>query len=48
MFGKATCKLCDNNVRFALRHLKEKHPETLNDKHIIKLNMSRIMEKYFE
>jgi hypothetical protein len=47
MFGKATCKLCGNNVRFALRHLKEKHPETLNDKDVIQLKMSRIMEKYF-
>jgi hypothetical protein len=48
MFGKARCKLCGNNVRFALRHLKEKHPETLDDKDVIKLNMLRIMEKYFE
>ena len=47
MFGKAKCKLCNNNVRFALRHLKEKHPETLKDTDVIKLNMSRIMEKYF-
>jgi hypothetical protein len=48
VFGKARCKLCGNNVRFALRHLKEKHPETLNDKDVIQLNMSRIMKKYFE
>jgi hypothetical protein len=48
MFGKARCKLCGNNVRFALRHLKEKHPETLYDKDVIKLNMLRIMKKYFE
>jgi hypothetical protein len=48
VFGKARCKLCGNNVRFALRHLKEKHPETLNDKDVIKLNMPRIMKKYFE
>jgi hypothetical protein len=48
VFGKARCKLCGNNVRFALRHLKEKHPETLNDKDVIELNMSRIMKKYFE
>jgi hypothetical protein len=47
LFGKAKCKLCNNNVRFALRHLKEKHPETLKDTDVIKLNMSRIMEKYF-
>jgi hypothetical protein len=43
MFGKAKCKLCGDNVRFALRHLKERHPETLKDRDIIKLNMSRIM-----
>ena len=23
MFGKAKCKLCGDNVRFVLRHLKE-------------------------
>jgi hypothetical protein len=48
MFGKARCKLCGKNVRFALRHLKEKHSEILNDEDLIKLHMSRIMEKYFE
>ena len=47
MFGKAKCKLCGDNVRFALRHLNEKHPETLKDTDVIKLNMSRIMEKFF-
>jgi hypothetical protein len=47
MFGKAKCKLCGDNVRFILKHLKEKHPETLNDKDVIQLKMSRIMEKYF-
>ena len=46
MFGKAKCKLCGDSVRFALRYLKEKHPETLRD--VIKLNMSRIMEKFFK
>jgi hypothetical protein len=47
MFDKAKCKLCGDNVRFALRHLKKEHPETLTDKDVIKLNMSKIMEKYF-
>ena len=47
MFGKAKCKLCGDNVRFVLRYLKEKHPETLKDTDVIKLNMSRIMEKFF-
>lgn len=46
MFGKAKCKLCGDNVRFALRHLKEKHPETLQDRDVIKLNMSRIMKNF--
>jgi hypothetical protein len=47
MFGKAKCKLCGDNVRFVLRHLKEKHPETLKDTDVIELNMSRIMKKFF-
>ena len=25
MFGKAKCKLCGKNVRFAIRHLKNEH-----------------------
>jgi hypothetical protein len=48
MFGKEKCKLCGDSVRFALRHLKEKHSETLKARDIIKLNMSRILEKYFK
>jgi hypothetical protein len=48
MFGKAKCKLCGDNVRFAIRHLKEKHPEVLEDRNVIKLNMSKIMEKFFK
>jgi predicted DCC family thiol-disulfide oxidoreductase YuxK len=48
MFGKAKCKLCGNEVRFALRHLKQKHTELLDDKDIAKLNMSRIMKKFFD
>ena len=48
MFGKATCKLCGDNVRFALRHLTQKHPEVAGDKDVAKLNMSRVMEKYFD
>jgi hypothetical protein len=47
MFGKAKCKVCGDSVRFALRHLEEKHPETLKDRDVIKLNMSKIMEKFF-
>jgi ribosome-binding protein aMBF1 (putative translation factor) len=48
MFGKAKCKLCGDEIRFALRHLKQKHSEVLSDKDVAKLNMSRIMEKYFD
>jgi len=48
MFGKAKCKSCGNEVRFALRHLKQKHTELLDDKDIAKLNMSRIMKKFFD
>jgi hypothetical protein len=29
MFGKAECKLCGDNVRFVLRHLKEKAPRDI-------------------
>jgi hypothetical protein len=48
MFGEAKCKPCGNDVRFASRHLKQKHPEVLDDKDVAKLNMSKIMEKYFD
>ncbi len=48
MFGKAKCKLCGDDVRFALRHLKQNHPEVLADKDVAKLNMSRVLEKYFD
>jgi len=47
MFGKAKCKICGQKVRFALRHLKQKHPETLNDQDIVKLRMENVMRKYF-
>jgi hypothetical protein len=28
--------------------LKQKHPEVLADKDVAKLNMSRVIEKYFD
>jgi len=36
--------------RFKLiyKAVKEKHPEILNDKDVIKLDMSRILEKFFK
>ena len=43
MFGKVKCKLCGDKVRFALRHLKQKHPEVLGDKDVAKLDMSRVL-----
>jgi hypothetical protein len=47
MFAKAKCKLCGQSVRFALRHLNQKHPEVLDDKDVAKLKMENIMKKYF-
>jgi hypothetical protein len=46
VFGKAKCRLCGDNVRFALRHLKQKHSD-LYDREITKMKMATIMEKYF-
>ncbi|MGB6628723.1 MAG: hypothetical protein WBE61_11375 [Nitrososphaeraceae archaeon] len=46
VFAKAKCRLCGDNVRFALRHLKQKHSD-LYDKEITKMKMAKIMEKYF-
>ncbi|HEY7227862.1 MAG TPA: hypothetical protein VH481_07035 [Nitrososphaeraceae archaeon] len=47
MFGKAKCKICGQNVRFALRHLRQRHPEILNDQDIVKLRMETVMRRYF-
>jgi hypothetical protein len=46
MFAKAKCRLCGDNVSFALRHLKQKHAD-LYDREITKMKMAKIMEKYF-
>jgi GTP cyclohydrolase II len=46
VFGKAKCRLCGDNVRFALRHLKQKHSD-LYDREATKMKMAKIMEKYF-
>jgi hypothetical protein len=45
MFGKAKCKLCDKEVRFAIRHLKNEHPQEFQK--LNNLNISKIMKKYF-
>jgi hypothetical protein len=47
MFSKAKCKLCGDEVRFALRHLRDRHPQTLKDDDVVKLKMSKILKKYF-
>jgi hypothetical protein len=47
VFGKATCKICGDKVRFALKHLRHKHPEILGDMDIAKLKMESIIKKYF-
>ena len=46
MFGIAECRLCGENVRFALRHLKTKHQEEFEK--VTHLQMSKIMKKYFK
>jgi hypothetical protein len=48
MFGKAKRKQCGDSVRFALRHLKENHPETLKDRDIIKLIYVKDNRKIFQ
>lgn len=45
MFGKAKCKLCEKEVRFVIRHLKNEH--LLEFQNLTNLNMSKIMKKYF-
>jgi hypothetical protein len=45
MFGKAKCKLCHKEVRFAIRHLKKEHQQEFNK--LTKLDMPKIMNKYF-
>ena len=48
LFGKTKCRLCGDHVRFALRHLEQKHPQILGDEDVKRLNMKKILEKYFE
>jgi predicted DCC family thiol-disulfide oxidoreductase YuxK len=45
MFGKAKCKLCNKEVRFVIRHLKNEHLQEFQK--LTNLNMSKIMKKYF-
>ncbi|MGD1836297.1 MAG: hypothetical protein ACPKPY_07330 [Nitrososphaeraceae archaeon] len=45
MFGKVTCKICGDEVRFALRHIKTKHANIYSE--ITNTKMKDIMKKYF-
>jgi hypothetical protein len=47
MFGKTTCKVCGDKVRFVLKHLRQKHPEILADPDVSRLRMDSIIKKYF-
>jgi hypothetical protein len=49
MFGKAKCKLCGDEVRLALKHLRDKHGEIYRKEVEVgsKIKMSRVMKKYF-
>jgi hypothetical protein len=46
MFGKARCRLCGDDVRFALKHLREKHADIFESE-VRKIKMAQIMKKYF-
>jgi hypothetical protein len=45
MFGKTRCKLCGDEVRLALKHLRDKHGIFDEIRH---MRMDQIMSKYFE
>jgi hypothetical protein len=47
MFGKAKCKLCGDEVRLALKHLRDKHEEIYRREVASKMKMSGVMKKYF-
>jgi hypothetical protein len=47
MFGKAKCKLCGDEVRLALNHLRGKHKEIYNREVVSKIKMSDVMKKYY-
>ncbi|HEY7507926.1 MAG TPA: hypothetical protein VH677_02255 [Nitrososphaera sp.] len=46
MFGKAKCRLCGDSVRFALKHLTEKHPELVQGE-MDREKMRKLVDKYF-
>ena len=47
MFGKAKCRLCGDSVRFALRHLNDRHPEVMAGGNMTKAKMEKLVQKYF-
>jgi hypothetical protein len=47
MFGKAKCKLCGDEVRLALKHLRDKHVEIYSREVAGKMKMSSVMKRYF-
>lgn len=47
MFGKAKCKLCGDSVRFALKHLRDKHSAVYEGEVRKRATMSEIMKAYF-
>jgi hypothetical protein len=47
MFGKTKCKLCGDEVRLALKHLRGKHREVYSREVVSKIKMSDVMKKYF-
>ena len=47
MFGKATCRLCGDEVRLALKHLRDKHMEVYLREVASRTKMSEVMKKYF-
>lgn len=46
MFGKAKCKICGDEVRFALKHLRDKHTGIFETE-ARSMKMQQLMKKYF-
>ena len=46
MFGKARCKICGDEVRLALKHLKDKHGEIFESE-ASSMKLQQLMKKYF-
>ena len=47
MFVKTKCKLCSDEVRFALKHLRSKHRDAHSREVVLKIKMSDAMKRYF-